>query len=69
MSKNKKANADEKKAIKSRGTQDDLEILKLIILENRDLLTRVLDKIRMHHAESGKDLNAAMKDKKVGAAK
>lgn len=35
-----------KKENKSRGTEDDFEILKMIVAENRGLFLRVLDKIR-----------------------
>ncbi len=38
---------------KSRGTQDDIELLKLIIEENPGLKKRVLEKIRIARSLSG----------------
>lgn len=40
--------------MRSRGTQDDIEVLRLVILENRGLQHRVLDKMRAILSESEK---------------
>lgn len=37
---------EQQQKMKARGTQDDMEVLRMVICENRGLQTRVLDKIR-----------------------
>jgi hypothetical protein len=57
MAEEKKRTENEKKKIKEmqgRGTNDDFEVLKMIVSENRGLFLRVLDKIRSRRG-IGKD--------------
>ena len=50
-----------KKEEKSRGTTDELEILKLVILENPVLTQRILERIRMARSEAKAAANFAAK--------
>lgn len=43
----------DRKAEKKRGTQNELEILKIIISENRTLFMKVMDKIRIYREMRG----------------
>ena len=45
---------EKKKGQKDRGTQDDLEIMRLIVCENKILFMKVMDKIRYVRGD-GKD--------------
>ena len=45
---------DQQEKMKSRGTQDDFEVLRMVINENRGLQVRVLDKIRNILSQSEK---------------
>ena len=45
---------DQQKKMRSRGTQDDMEVLRLVVSENRGLQMRVLDKLRAILADSEK---------------
>lgn len=58
---------DKKKDQKDRGTQDDLEIMRLIICENKILFMKVMDKIRTFKKD-GKD-NLFQSAAKKGQAK
>ena len=58
-----------KKEEKSRGTTDELEILKLVILENPVLTQRILDRIRMIRSESKAAADYAAKKSTDGSQK
>lgn len=53
---------EQKQKMKSRGTQDDVEVLRLVINDNRGLQVRVLDKIRLILSQSEK-YGAAFQEK------
>ena len=47
--------------LKERGTQDDLEIMRLILKENPILEKKVLDKIRAHRRLTSGELDGNLK--------
>jgi hypothetical protein len=57
--------AGDKSQINSHGTSDELELMRLILAENKGLFNRVLDKIRAVRADGKKgvfdDVKAKMK--------
>ncbi|MCX6116552.1 MAG: hypothetical protein NT027_03350 [Proteobacteria bacterium] len=51
----------------ARGNMDEYEALRTIVAENSALLSRILDKIRVHRTLSGKTSSSKVEEKKQGS--